>query len=155
MMVHVLERRQWLPTDIATAWSFFSTPRNLALITPPELGLRIRGPFNDAPAHAGQLIHYTVRPLLGIPLRWTTVIAEVDAPHRFVDDQLRGPYRSWRHEHVFSPSEGGVDMHDRVVYELPLGAIGRAVHALWVRRRLMLIFDHRQRALAALFPRNA
>jgi ligand-binding SRPBCC domain-containing protein len=61
-----------------------------------------------------------------------------------VDEQVRGPYRSWRHEHEFRAVPGGTEIVDRVGYALPLGVLGRLAHALFVRRRLQAIFDHRE-----------
>lgn len=151
MAVHVLEREQLLSTTLPEAWDFFSTPRNLARITPPELGFRIREPFDDSPAHAGQLISYTVRPLLGIPMRWVTRIEDVQAPIRFVDIQLRGPYRLWRHLHTFEEVPDGVLMRDRVEYELPLGPLGELLHLSVVQPRLERIFAYRTKVLDQVF----
>jgi ligand-binding SRPBCC domain-containing protein len=151
MALHFLTREQLLRTTLEEAWAFFSTPRNLARITPPDMGFVIREPFDDRPAHAGQLITYSVKPLLGVPLTWVTRIEEVEAPHRFVDTQLKGPYKRWWHEHTFEEVEGGVLMRDRVEYELPLGPLGEVVHDLVVKGRLKHIFDHRWAVLEVLF----
>jgi len=151
MATHVLQREQLLRTSLSEAWDFFSTPRNLARITPNDLSFAIREPFDDSPAHTGQLITYTVKPLMGIPLTWVTRIESVEAPRRFVDTQLKGPYKRWWHEHTFEEVEGGVLMRDRVEYELPLGALGEAFHDLLVRNRLTRIFNHRWAVLEALF----
>ncbi|MEZ4740379.1 MAG: SRPBCC family protein [Flavobacteriales bacterium] len=148
----VLQRSQFLPIGLGEAWAFFSSPRNLGVITPPEMGFVIREPFDNEPAHAGQLISYTVRPVLGIPLEWVTLIEAVEAPYRFVDKQLKGPYKRWWHEHTFEEQEGGVLMKDRVEYELPLGHLGALAEPLFIRGRLNAIFDFRNRKLLELFP---
>ncbi len=150
-MEHTLERTQLLPIPLEEAWEFFSTPRNLERITPRSMGLRIVEPFDDSPAHTGQLIEYRVKPLLGIPLKWLTRLEEVQAPFKFVDTQLKGPYRLWRHEHTFTAVPGGVEMRDRVEYELPLGPLGELAHTLWVKAELARIFDHRKAVLSSLF----
>jgi ligand-binding SRPBCC domain-containing protein len=134
MAMHVLHREQLLKTTLSEAWDFV-----------------IREPFDDRPAHTGQLITYSVRPLLGIPLTWVTRIEEVEAPFKFVDTQLRGPYKRWWHEHTFEAVEGGVLMRDRVEYELPLGPLGELMHDLLVKGRLKRIFDHRWAVLEVLF----
>jgi len=154
MATHILERSQLLKTSLQEAWEFFSTPRNLSRITPTEMGFAIREPFDDRPAHTGQLITYTVKPLLGIPLKWVTRIEEVQAPYRFVDTQLRGPYKRWWHEHTFEEVEGGVLMRDRVEHELPLGFVGEAIHDVVVKGRLKRIFDHRWAVLETLFGKS-
>lgn len=151
MAGHVLEREQLLPISVHEAWDFFSTPRNLARITPKEMGLVIREPFNDEPAHAGQRITYTVRPVLGVALTWETLIERVEAPFLFVDTQLKGPFRLWRHQHRFAEEAGGTRMHDRLEYEMPLGPLGEFAHATFVRRRINAIFDHRSMTLQHYF----
>jgi hypothetical protein len=42
MKVRLLKREQWLPIPIEEAGAFFSTPRNLDRVTPPELGFGIQ-----------------------------------------------------------------------------------------------------------------
>ena len=56
-MMRVLEREQWLPISLDEAWDFFGSPRNLAKITPNDMGFVIRGAAKDAPVHAGQTIY--------------------------------------------------------------------------------------------------
>lgn len=151
-MMHALKREQWLPVNLADAWNFFSTPRNLARITPPELGLVIQEPFDEQPIYPGQRITYTVRPLLGVPLKWISMIADVVDRRRFIDVQIQGPYAHWWHEHVFREGDGGVWMTDKVQYALPLGPLGRLTCGTFVRRRLEEIFDFRRDVLARLLP---
>lgn len=152
MTTHQLEREQHIPVGLEEAWTFFSAPENLARITPPDMGIVIRASFVAGPLRPGTRIAYTVRPILGIPLTWVTVIPEVDAPNYFVDVQERGPFRLWRHEHRFEPTAGGTLVHDRVEDALPLGPLGALAHATFVRRRLEHIFAYRRAALERIFP---
>lgn len=152
MAQHVLERSQFLPIALDQAWEFFSSPRNLAVITPPAMGFLVHEPFDDRPAHTGQRITYTVRPILRIPLTWVTLIDEVDAPHHFIDTQLKGPYKRWWHKHTFTAVHGGTMMQDRVEYELPFGPLGELAHGIFVRQQLKAIFEFRNRTLERLFP---
>lgn len=98
----------------------------------------------------GALLDYELR-LFGVPLRWRALIEAFEPESGFTDVQLVGPYRSWRHSHAFVEVAGGTEMRDVVVYELPFGWLGRLAHALLVRRTLERIFEHRRRAIAALF----
>ncbi len=151
MQTYLLEREQFLPVSRATAWQFFSSPRNLATITPPDLGFQILPPFNDEPMFTGQLISYKVRPLLGIPVKWTTEIGDVSEPAYFTDKQLKGPYTKWEHLHTFEEADGGVLMRDRVEYALPFGMLGKLGHSLFIRKRLEQIFDFRVQVLTDIF----
>ena len=149
--MHLLEREQWLPIPIGEAWSFFSSPLNLAKITPDDMGFVIRQPFQNKPIHEGQLITYTVSPLFGIPLKWVTRIAEVKLLQRFVDTQITGPYKYWWHQHTFIEKDGGTLIIDKVEYQLPLGPVGIIAHHLFVRKKLEQIFDFRFQALEKHF----
>ncbi len=146
----VLERTQLVPRPREEVFAFFEDAANLERITPPALRFRIVTPEPIAMGQ-GTLIDYRLR-LFGLPLRWRTLIERYEPPLRFVDLQLSGPYRLWRHLHEFEAVPGGTLMHDRVEYALPFGPLGRAAHAVAVRRTLAHIFDHRRDVIARLFP---
>ncbi|MFL5780624.1 MAG: SRPBCC family protein [Thermoleophilaceae bacterium] len=143
----VLTREQRLPGPPADVFGFFADALNLERITPAWLSFRVTGP-KPIEMHAGTLIEYRLR-LHGVPLRWLTRIDVWEPPHRFVDRQLRGPYRSWVHEHSFAAD--GPDatlMRDRVEYSLPLGPLGALADVVLVRRDLARIFDYRAASVA-------
>ena len=151
MAVYLLERTQFLPISLEEAWAYFSAPGNLAEITPPQMGFKVLSPAGTGPMYPGQLITYRVRPLWGWPLFWMTEITHVRHQEYFVDEQRMGPYAFWHHTHFFRSVAGGVEMRDQVYYKLPLGPIGRLVHALVVKKQLQAIFDFRFRFLEKQF----
>jgi ligand-binding SRPBCC domain-containing protein len=150
---YLLEHEQRIPRPIDEVFSFFSDAENLERITPPWLNFKIVSPRPIAIA-AGARIVYRLK-WRGIPMRWITEIAEWSPPHRFVDLQLQGPYRLWRHTHTFEPDGDGTHMRDEVRYELPFGPIGRIVHALSVRRNVRAIFDYRARVIQQILGAKA
>lgn len=152
MGLYTFNSTQKIPITLDWAWAFLSDPRNLAEITPPELGFVIRSELPTS-VYPGLIIVYQVRPVLRIPLTWVTEIKAVEPPVRFIDEQRVGPYRFWHHEHRLRAIEGGVEMQDRVHYALPFGPMGSLMHALVVRRSLQRIFEFRQSRLMALFGR--
>ena len=154
MKIFTLYREQELPISIDEAWAFFSTPKNLDKITPPEMGFVIKSQLEDAGIFRGMKIQYIIRPLLGIPLKWITEISEVNAPHLFTDRQLKGPYALWDHTHYFTTVTGGVKMRDEVKYRLPLGWLGVIAHTLFVRKKLVEIFDFRKQVLEQIFAKK-
>ncbi|HEY8661964.1 MAG TPA: SRPBCC family protein [Hanamia sp.] len=84
---------QFLPITINNAWDFFSSAKNLALITPPELDFKILTDRDGKEIYEGMLIDYTVKPLFGVPLHWKTEICKIEKPGLFTDRQLKGPYK--------------------------------------------------------------
>ena len=143
---YTLQRRQFFPRPRDEVFPFFADAGNLQAITPQFLHFEYLTPL-PVEMRPGTLIDYRIR-LLGLPMRWRTRIDEFDPPRRFVDVQLRGPYRMWHHTHEFHEVEGGTLMIDLVRYQMPLGPLGRLVHLLLVRRLLDQIFDYRRRTLA-------
>jgi ligand-binding SRPBCC domain-containing protein len=141
MTAHVYEREQRLPGRPEDVFGFFADARNLEAITPPLLRFRMLTPESVVMAQ-GTLLRYRLR-VHGVPLSWLTEIREWDPPHRFVDEQLEGPYALWHHTHTFEDDgAGGTLMRDVVRYELPLGGLGALAHRL-VRRDIEQIFDYR------------
>ena len=148
LQIHTLERAQLVPAARDAVFDFFADPFNLESITPPWLSFRVLSPRPIA-MESGALIEYRLR-LHGLPIRWLARVAVWEPGHRFVDVQVRGPYRLWRHTHVFERHERGTLVLDDVRYALPLGPLGRLAHAALVRRDLERIFDFRREAVARL-----
>jgi ligand-binding SRPBCC domain-containing protein len=123
-----LETAVWLPNEIADVFAFFADARNLNLITPEWIRFRIKTP-TPVVMKPGLLLDYSLE-LRGIPVRWQSEITVWDPPHRFVDEQRKGPYRSWVHEHLFQEKGSGTEVVDRVDYAVPGG---RLVHRLFVK----------------------
>jgi ligand-binding SRPBCC domain-containing protein len=151
MSYHFFNTEQFLPIDILKAWSFFSDAKNLSVITPPELDFKILTDLDNEEIYEGMLIDYTVKPLLGIPVRWQTEIIKIDKPEVFTDRQLKGPYKTWEHTHTFSEKDNGVIMKDQVKYQLPFGIIGRIANSLLVRKKIENIFNYRREVLKKIF----
>ena len=146
---HILKREIWIPKPLDEIFAFFSNAENLELLTPPWLRFEIVTP-RPIPLAAGTKLIYQIR-WHGIPLRWTTGITRWEPPNVFEDVQLDGPYRMWHHTHRFEAEREGTRITDIVRYQLPLGWLGRAAHALTVRRNLEQIFDYRSSRMMALF----
>lgn len=128
-------------------FAFFSDAANLGAVTPPALNFRIITPL-PIEMREGALIDYTIG-LYGIPLRWRTEITRWEPPFSFEDTQLRGPYSTWVHRHLFRHDGDGTIIDDEVRYALPFGVLGRLVHPI-VRWQLRRIFRYRQDAVARL-----
>lgn len=146
-----LETATVLPLTVEEVFRFFANAENLERITPPELAFRILTP-TPIDIKEGTIIDYRLK-LFGVPFRWRTRIVEWQPSDRFVDEQIRGPYRLWRHEHSFARCAHGTRMTDRVEYRLPFHPVGHVALPL-VRRQLDRIFRYRARTILRLSERN-
>lgn len=156
MQFYSIKSRQHLPISLNEAWAFFSSPNNLQKITPPDMNFMITSDKKDGEEmYAGQIITYTLTPLLGIKVKWMTEITHVKEGHYFVDEQRFGPYKLWHHRHTFVSTPYGVDMYDDVNYVLPFGILGTIAHALFVRKRIEEIFKYRTKVVEELFGKRA
>ncbi len=151
MKIFELKKEQLLPIKMEEAWDFFSSPRNLKKITPSYMGFSITTKDLASKMYAGQIISYIVKPVLGIPLKWTTEITHVKDREYFVDEQRFGPYALWHHQHWFEETKEGVLMKDHVSYALPLGFLGRMANAIFVRKQLETIFEYRKKVTSEIF----
>lgn len=151
MPIHVLRHIQEIPAPVGDCWVFFSDPRNLSRITPPSLDFRVLSELPSS-VHAGLMIEYRVRPLLGIPVTWLTEITHVEHGRMFVDEQRVGPYRIWHHQHHFREIESGrTEVRDVIHYVLPWSPFSEIVHPWLVEPQLRTIFEYRERAITEIF----
>lgn len=141
--VYCLQKVQVIPAPIEKVWDFFSAPENLKTITPPHLGFQILSQKHGETMYAGELIEYTVKPLLGIPLYWMTEITHIEPMKYFIDEQRFGPYSFWHHQHHFKEINNGVEMTDIVHYKIPFWFLGDIANSLIVKYQLKKIFDYR------------
>ncbi|MGD9789272.1 MAG: SRPBCC family protein [Phycisphaerales bacterium] len=144
--MRMLEVSQWLPVTPDELWPFFTDIANLERITPDWVNFKILTP-PGTPVHEGVILDYRIR-IRGVGVHWRTRISAFDPPHRFVDEQIKGPYSLWRHEHRFHEERGGTRCLDRVDYRSPLGVI---LHPMFVDRDVRRIFEFRAQALRKLF----
>jgi ligand-binding SRPBCC domain-containing protein len=148
---HTLIREQVLPGSPEEVFEFYADAGNLERITPAWLGFRIVTP-QPIDMRAGAHIEYRLK-LHGVPVNWLTRIETWEPGVRFVDVQLKGPYRLWHHTHTFEPDDGGTRVRDEVRYALPLGPLGELAHRLIVRRDLDRIFDFRHASVSKVMRR--
>lgn len=148
MRIFTFESELWLPRPVTEVFPFFADARNLQAITPDWLNFEVLTP-GPVEIKAGALIDYKLR-VRGLPLRWRTHIKAWEPPHRFVDEQLRGPYRQWLHEHTFLEQDGGTLASDVVRYAVLGGAL---VDRLFVRSDVERIFAFRRAKLLERFGR--
>jgi ligand-binding SRPBCC domain-containing protein len=148
--MYQFKRTQLVKTDLHTCWDFFSSPKNLKKITPEYMGFDV---LLDIPEkmYPGLMIEYTVKPVFSIPMKWITEITHVEPLKFFVDEQRKGPYKIWHHEHHFEVVDGGVLMTDIVSYELPMGFLGRMARPFIVEKKLKEIFDFRFKVVEEYF----
>jgi len=149
MAIHTLRREQILDAPADAAFAFFADARNLEAITPPLLRFEVVTPAPIDMA-VGTFIQYRLR-WRGVPIRWDTLIQAWEPPLRFVDVQVRGPYRLWHHTHEVQALDRGRSlMRDTVRYAIGFGRAGDVAQRLVVRRDLDAIFDYRARRVPAL-----
>ena len=150
--VYSLHTVQNLPISLDQAWDFFSSPANLAKITPQHMGFNIISKHHGEKMYAGQIITYILKPMLGIPVKWMTEISHVKEGEYFIDEQRFGPYKLWHHRHSFKKTATGVEMHDEVNYVLPFGILGSIANKLFIRKRVEEIFTYRTKVVEKMFP---
>jgi len=150
MKIFKLKYSQKLPISLNEAWDFLSSPKNLELITPRNMDFKITD-WDEKKAYPGQIIQYTVKPLLGVKINWVTEITQVKDKEFFIDEQRFGPYSFWHHKHFLKEVENGILIEDVIHYKIPLGPIGVLVNFLFINSKLNSIFKYRKQELIKIF----
>lgn len=145
----VLESEQFLPLKRDQIFEFFSEAKNLELLTPDTLSFQIKK-VSTPQIEKGTLIDYKLH-VHGIPMGWRTLIDEWSPNSKFVDLQLKGPYKLWRHTHEFLDFAGGTLMRDRVQFRLPAGYLGWLFAGFYVKSDVKKIFDYRRKVIFEKF----
>ena len=149
--MHSVKIVQKIPITIEQAWEFYSNPANLLAITPGNMRFKVISKNYGGALYVGQIFEYKVSPILGIPLYWMSEITHAVAPAYFVDEQKKGPYKFWQHQHHFKTIEGGVEMTDIIHYKNPLWLLGDLANRLFVKKKLRQIFEYRFNKVEELF----
>lgn len=150
MKVYKIESVQTINASIEECWDFFSSPKNLQTITLDTMSFEIQD-FDGKRMYPGQVITYTLKPLLGIKINWMTIITVSKENDYFVDEQRFGPYALWHHKHFFEATEKGTKMTDVVHYALPFGFLGQMANYFMVKNKLKDIFAYRYNKIEQLF----
>jgi ligand-binding SRPBCC domain-containing protein len=146
--LHTLRVETVVATPQDETFAFFADATNLERLTPPWVNFEIRTPL-PIEMHEGAILDYRIR-LHGVPIPWRTRIDVWEPGVRFVDRQLIGPYRWWRHEHHFESVADGTRVTD-IVHYLPRASwLSRA----FVRRDVERIFTYRAATLRSLLAQT-
>ena len=145
-----LIQEQFLPITLEQAWEFFATPKNLDKVTPAELQFHITSPLPEK-MYEGLMITYKIKPMLNISIECWTKIEFIKELEYFVDEQVKGPYKIWHHEHHFKKADNGVMMKDILYYDVGKSFIGWIAGKLFVNKKVNEIFSYRKAALENYF----
>ncbi len=138
------------PRDEVFAWH--TRPGGFVRLTPPGMATLLEGP-SDGINPGSELLLRISHPMLAGPVsrvgaQWRVRHVEFEEGRLFVDEQVSGPFRSWRHEHHFEDAPGGgTTITDRVQWELP--PIPTSIDETIATRELRRLFAFREHQLRA------
>jgi ligand-binding SRPBCC domain-containing protein len=157
-----LRFEQWVPVPIERVFAFFSNPNNLPRIIPAWMHARVDS--SELRTHritsVGAEIVFSFRMIPGLPFRrrWTAKVVEFEDLHHFCDEQISGPFKSWRHCHNFIREDWdgrtGTRIIDEIAYSVGFGSLGRVIDRLLIRPQLKSNFDPRQEAILKILVKN-
>ena len=141
---------QKINTDLDNLWKFISSPKNLSKITPSYMDFKILSKVPNE-MYEGLIISYTVKPILGLKMNWVTEITHIKDKKYFVDEQRKGPYKMWHHEHKLIETDNGIIMKDIISYIPPFGIFGKILNILFIKKQVEGIFKYRTQVLNKIF----
>jgi ligand-binding SRPBCC domain-containing protein len=135
--------------SVEKTFEFFSHPENLGKVTPPYLRFTFLTPL-PIDMRKGTIIDYRLT-IHKLRIHWRTEITVWEPPHRFVDKQIKGPYKLWVHEHSFESVTRGTQMTDLVEYAVPGGILAPLIQFFFIRKDLETIFRYRELTFSGIF----
>jgi len=140
-----------LPASIQQVCAFHTDTRNLPLITPPWIKVTIVK--MDVPMVEKSSVVLNIR-RFGISTLWEMSIDTLQCPHTIADVMLRGPFRYFRHQRVFTAiNDTTTQMEESLSVALPLGWLGRFVFPL-LKNDMDRMFAYRHEATRRYFLKN-
>jgi ligand-binding SRPBCC domain-containing protein len=179
-MKQIYHTAQWVGFPVAMVFAFFADPDNLPCLMPGWQDVRLEKSTYVRPredlravgaetlqqctrntcatdtAGPGSTVVVSFRPVPFLPLRLTCEVRIVEFVWNefFCDQQVRGPFDSWRHCHRTREEirDGviGTLLTDELEYELPFGSLGSILNALVVRKQIEDLFAYRHKRLPEL-----
>jgi uncharacterized protein (TIGR01777 family) len=140
---------QWVPKKPDDVFPFFTDEQNLEKLTPKFLNFKVLKKSTPQITQ-GTLIDYKLG-LHGVPISWQTKIENWTPGQKFVDTQLKGPYKLWHHTHEFIDFAGGTLLRDRVIYKIPFGTLGNLALGLKIKSDVSQIFSYRRKIISSIF----
>ena len=86
----------------------------------------------------------------GIYIQHESIISEMDFPNYFVDKQLKGHFKKFKHEHIFIKKENKTIMTDILEYETPYGLFGKVFDKIVLKKHLTNFIIERNSILKSL-----
>ena len=149
--LYTLYAKQTVSKEIGLLWDFFRKPTNLNKLTPEDVHFKIKSGKSDD-FYEGKIISYKIKPFKLLALNWVTEISQIKEGSYFIDNQISGPYKMWRHEHHFKDNHNGTtEIIDKVKYKVPFYIVGKLMHKMFIRKKLFNIFMFRQKKINELF----
>jgi ligand-binding SRPBCC domain-containing protein len=149
--LYTLYAKQTVSKEIGLLWDFFRKPTNLNKLTPEDVHFKIKSGKSDD-FYEGKIISYKIKPFKLLALNWVTEISQIKEGSCFIDNQISGPYKMWRHEHHFKDNHNGTtEIIDKVKYKVPFYIVGKLMHKMFIRKKLFNIFMFRQKQINNLF----
>ena len=139
----------WINKDIEYVFNFYKEAKNLEKITPKNMKFKILN-MSTENIEEGTIINYKLK-IKGFNIKWRTLIEKFIENEYFIDVQLNGPYKYWKHTHFFEKIANGILVRDLVKYELPFSFISNKIFAKMVRKDLDKIFNYRKEIVSKEF----
>ncbi len=134
----VFERSTVVPCSAAQLFAYHAAPGAFGRLSPPFDDAVVIEPLRELKNGARAVMDVG---LLGpVRDRWVALHDDVVFGKGFVDTMVEGPFKAWRHEHIFEAlTPTSSRLVDRITYEGPFFGLGNFV----VERKLARMFQHR------------
>jgi ligand-binding SRPBCC domain-containing protein len=131
-------------------FEFHRDTNNLPKISPSFPMVRLIS-ISEVPIQNGSTVIVQLNFIL-FRIKWVIKITDFIFNEKIADLQLEGPFKFWKHYHIFTAVDEGTIVTDRIDYIPPFGIIGKVLQPL-IQFQLNLMFKLRQKKTKTFFER--
>ncbi len=138
-------RHSVIEAPVSELFSWHLRDRAFERLTPPWLDVHVKG--GPQRLEAGLNVELVAR-RFAVPMQMAFQVTEFKSDNKFVDQQVKGPFAYWRHEHIFEDlADGQSAMHDAIQFELPLAPASELFMGRFFDDDLLRMFRYRHEVL--------
>ena len=140
MMKRII-KKTFINCSLKDLFDFHLDTSNIKDITPSNTRVKLLD--TDTNTYEGKIVNIKVTKFF-IPMYWKVIIDKIESQHIIVDIAVQSPFKSWKHQHIFTEKGSMCELQDIVEYELPFGFFGKLLEPL-MGYDILKMFEYRHK----------
>lgn len=134
-------KSSFINCTVEELFAFHMNVNNIKKITPNNIKIELLD--YDIKKYECKIINIRTTKYL-IPIHWKVRIDKTEKPHMLVDVAVQSPFKSWKHQHIFTQRGNVCELKDIIDYEVGYGFLGKII-SYFLEFEINSVFDYRHK----------